>query len=202
MPEFCTCGARLPEDARFCHKCGKPQRDEPLLAELEAPPPPPPPMPELPPAAEPVPIGFHNRVAVQVALFTGVLGFSFSALTGLFAIIFMAGCGFFAVYWYSRRTGQLLSPVSGAYLGWITGMFGSLIVVTLMALALKQPEVIGKMKEQWDTYATPETVSQMLQMISSPASLSMILAMVFVFLTLLPTAGGAMGAFLLGRQRR
>jgi predicted amidophosphoribosyltransferase len=28
MPEFCTCGAELPPDARFCHRCGKPQREE------------------------------------------------------------------------------------------------------------------------------------------------------------------------------
>ena len=27
MPEFCSCGAQLPPDALFCHKCGKPQRD-------------------------------------------------------------------------------------------------------------------------------------------------------------------------------
>ena len=28
MPDFCTCGAELPPDARFCHRCGKPQREE------------------------------------------------------------------------------------------------------------------------------------------------------------------------------
>ena len=27
MPDFCTCGAQLPPDSLFCHKCGKPQRD-------------------------------------------------------------------------------------------------------------------------------------------------------------------------------
>ena len=27
MPDSCTCGAQLPPDALFCHKCGKPQRD-------------------------------------------------------------------------------------------------------------------------------------------------------------------------------
>ena len=27
MPETCTCGAQLPPDSLFCHKCGKPQRE-------------------------------------------------------------------------------------------------------------------------------------------------------------------------------
>ena len=27
MADFCTCGAELPPDALFCHKCGKPQRE-------------------------------------------------------------------------------------------------------------------------------------------------------------------------------
>jgi len=27
MSEFCSCGAQLPPDALFCHKCGKPQRE-------------------------------------------------------------------------------------------------------------------------------------------------------------------------------
>src|SRR5579884_504964 len=70
VPGYCTCGAKLPEDARFCHKCGKPQRDEPLLAELAAPPPPPP-QPAAPPP--PPPISFRNRAAVRSALLSGVL---------------------------------------------------------------------------------------------------------------------------------
>ena len=28
MPEFCTCGTRLVEDARFCHRCGRPTSEE------------------------------------------------------------------------------------------------------------------------------------------------------------------------------
>jgi len=27
MPDNCTCGAELPPDSLFCHKCGKPQRE-------------------------------------------------------------------------------------------------------------------------------------------------------------------------------
>src|SRR5262249_61629136 len=69
VPEFCTCGAKLPEDALFCHKCGKPQRD--YLANVEREPAPPPPLPPPPPA--PLPINFRNPVAVRVGLNAGSL---------------------------------------------------------------------------------------------------------------------------------
>src|SRR5436305_1359982 len=58
VAERCTCGAQLPPDARFCHKCGKPQYDYPGLeteAVAQAPTPPPPPPPE---------ISFRNGTAV------------------------------------------------------------------------------------------------------------------------------------------
>jgi len=204
VPDVCTCGARLPEDARFCHKCGKPQRDEPLLAELEAPPPPV--MPPLPvAAAEPLPIGFHNKIAVRVAMLTGIMGFALSALTGTFALVFMAACGFFAVYWYCKRTGLQLSPLSGAHLGWITGLFGFLIaaiLVTVAAAALSQPEVVTLMKEQWKTTSRPEAdLTQIIETLSTPAKLAALLSFSFLSFTLLPAAGGAMGAYFLNRQR-
>jgi hypothetical protein len=208
VPDFCTCGAQLPDDARFCHKCGKPQRDEPLLAELEAASLPAPALPALPvavPAAEPLPIGFHNRIAIRVAMLTGILGFALSALTGSFALVFMAACGFFAVYWYGKRTGQQLSPLSGAHLGWITGLFGFLIaavLVTLAAAALSQPEVVSLMKEQWKTTSRPEAdLTQIIETLSTPAKLAALLSFSFLSFTLLPAAGGAMGAYFLNRQR-
>ena len=70
---FCTCGAQLPPDALFCHKCGKLQRDEPLPVPEELAPP-----PFAVVAAEPAPppeIGFHNSQAVRVAFLVGSLAF-------------------------------------------------------------------------------------------------------------------------------
>src|SRR3954453_7443593 len=63
--EYCTCGAKLPEDARFCHKCGKPQfeliePEEPAVVE------PVPPVPVQPPP-QPQGVGFRNPAAVRVA---------------------------------------------------------------------------------------------------------------------------------------
>ncbi|HYL84477.1 MAG TPA: zinc ribbon domain-containing protein, partial [Candidatus Angelobacter sp.] len=82
MPDFCTCGAQLPPDARFCHKCGKPQYDYPGLAEETAP-------PEPPPVALPAPapitdIGFHNRIAVRIGFLAAVT----AILLGLFPLPF------------------------------------------------------------------------------------------------------------------
>src|SRR5579872_904608 len=79
VPDVCTCGATLPPDARFCHKCGKPQREEDVQVEeqpiiVAAPPP--------PVAAEPPPISFRNRLALRVGLMTGALGLCLFVLLG------------------------------------------------------------------------------------------------------------------------
>src|SRR2546427_9063086 len=67
MPDFCSCGAQLPEDARFCHKCGKPQREEIVVEQ------PPSPLPAAAPALDaaawPGAPSFHHPVAVRVGLF-------------------------------------------------------------------------------------------------------------------------------------
>src|SRR5258707_7098587 len=88
VPDVCTCGAQLPEDARFCHKCGKPQRDEPHLVEPE----PPPPMPigiegaPQAPAAPPS-IGFHNTTAVWIALRVALIMFLLCLVSGVFSFV-------------------------------------------------------------------------------------------------------------------
>jgi hypothetical protein len=201
VPDSCTCGAQLPPDARFCHKCGKPQRDEPLLVEEEVQAPPLP-----PPAAvvEPLAIGFHNKTAVRVAMLVGVLGFFLSALAGAFLLLVMTACGFFAVFLYRKRTGQRLSMLSGAHLGWITGLFGFLmatIMVTLITVALSQPDVVSTMKEQWKSYARPEQdLTLIIDTLRTPAKLAALLSVSFLSFTILPAFGGALGAKFLDRR--
>src|ERR1019366_3176643 len=77
MPEFCTCGAQLPPDALFCHKCGKPQRELiapefqiPENAESALPPAP------VPLAPDALPMNFRNRVAVLFTAFAIVFNVS------------------------------------------------------------------------------------------------------------------------------
>ncbi|MBV9770400.1 MAG: zinc ribbon domain-containing protein, partial [Bryobacterales bacterium] len=122
MPEFCTCGAQLPPDARFCHKCGKPQYDYPGLEVAEPSSPTEVAEVALPPQLQlPAEIGFHNRLAVRIgfiaavsAVFVFLVPLPFPVLRLLIA--FIAG-GFFAVFLYTRRTGQMLSIRSGARMG-------------------------------------------------------------------------------------
>jgi len=65
--EFCSCGARLPEDARFCHKCGQPQFEQDVVREEPAIEP----LPQINiaqmAAAIPQDVSFHNVLAVRIA---------------------------------------------------------------------------------------------------------------------------------------
>ena len=151
MPERCTCGAELPPDARFCHKCGKPQREEDVEV---APPPPPIAAPVMSPAlhaelaqgqraARAASIGFRNPLAVRVALLASVIGFLFFGIAGqisaLLSLVAMLGAGVFSVFLYRRRTGLPVSLAGGIHMGWITGVFSfvtAMILVTIMAVAL------------------------------------------------------------------
>jgi hypothetical protein len=208
VPERCTCGAVLPEDARFCHKCGKPQRDEPLIEPevQEALPPPPPPLPVF----EPPPIGFHNGLAVRIALVAGLLAFFCSVIAGQFAVpqefafIWLAASGFFAVYLYRKRTGQRLTMANGAHLGWICGLFGFMVVMLALAataIMLSDPALVTAMREQLHTHGLSDAnADQMIQVFRSPSGILAALAVSFVLFSALPAFGGAIGAKFLDRD--
>lgn len=212
VPEFCTCGAQLPPDARFCHKCGKPQYDYPGVGEAE-----PAPSPVEPPVVTETSyvrlsgeIGFHNRLAVRIG-FIAALAAVFVFLVPLpfpflrLFVAFLAG-GFFAVFLYTRRTGQMLSIRSGARMGWITGVFSFTLVSVLFAVAMvaisKQGGLANYLRTQLPANdARSETVAQAF---NDPAMLGMLLllslAMLFVVLTALPMIGGALGAKILEKE--
>src|SRR5690349_20503527 len=107
----CTCGAQLPDDARFCHRCGKPQYEEDIarLREQEATVAPPQPV-SPPPAPPQGKIDFGNRRAVFVSIAVSMLTlFVFTA--GSVLVPFAAGvlmlplfcfAGFTAARWYTK----------------------------------------------------------------------------------------------------
>ncbi len=208
MPEYCTCGAQLPDDARFCHKCGKPQREEDLVVEEQpivvALPPPPP-----PPPAEPPPISFRNATAVRVALATGIpvvlLTGLLSAIAGPLTLALPVAGGIFAVYLYRRRTGERITVMAGARLGWISGIivFAILtLLLTVMVLMLSQPEFLQSARDQMAkmSSASQEELTRNLDLLRTPSGLAVALLNAFLTYTLLTALGGAVGAKLLNRN--
>lgn len=205
MPEYCTCGAQLPEDARFCHKCGKPQRAEDIaaedrraaeaiVAEVTAPPPPPP---------EPPPVSLRDRVTISTALMAAAVTLILSVLMGPLGALAPVAGGLFAVYVYRKRTGQFLTVMNAVRLGWISGMIVftlTSVFIALVAAALTNPEMAQQLRDQMaKSSASREEVSKILEMMQTFSGVMLLLLGVFISSTLLMGLGGAMGA-LFGRR--
>ena len=215
MADYCTCGAQLPEDALFCHKCGKPQR-EILAPEIEAntypaavptvADVPPPPRPQPQPQPQPLPLNFHNPIAVRIAL---VVAVSATMLGLLLPFVSWLAAGFFAVYLYCRKTGFRLDVLAGVKIGWITGLilYGfSAVVFTAEQLpdALSGHPgrtLLEQMKSS--SFQDPARMQQFTKLFQSePGTVILLLLVVlFVFVTCLSMAGGALGAKLVGSPK-
>ncbi len=218
--ELCTCGARPPEDALFCHKCGKPQREivateaeereslDTLVAEAAAIPP--------PPAAAPEGINFRNRPAGRTALGSALLSslllqVPLPVFIKLFWILLcLLVAGFAAVYLYHRRTGEFLSVRNGARMGWLTGVFCFAIVLLLtvpLVIAMQQQGGFGAaFRQQIQDNAGPGfNMDEAMRMLESPGAVATTLVFVlgfyFMIFTGLTMIGGALGAKVLEKDQ-
>ncbi len=197
MPETCTCGSQLPPDAVFCHKCGKPQREIVVVeSEAPAPPPLPPPTPVILAPMESAPVNFRNMDAVKTSLMAAVLA------TFLFFIPYLNWlvAGYFAVFFYRRRTRQAVNIVAGVRIGWLTGLMTFAILAVLMyfsALVLRSPGVMDMVKvlAQKDNLG-PANGGHPAE---RPANDRAVGHQLFVFVTFLSMTGGLLGAVLTGR---
>ncbi len=206
MPEFCTCGAQLPPDARFCHKCAKPQYDDPAFhQEIETPAPPPLPV-ALPVVAG---IDFHNRAAVRSGFVAAMLGVAISMvplpLAPLRLLVGFLAAGVLAAYLYRRRTGQALSVRSGARIGWITGLFAFAMTIILSTLGTIAISSQGKLAEVLRSSSPDPSQAEMInQVLREPATLVVVilitLVMMFILITALPILGGALCAKILEKE--
>jgi hypothetical protein len=196
----CTCGAILPDDARFCHKCGAPQYQEDIarLGQQTVP------APELP-TVQPAPVAvskvsFRNSRAVwitfAVAAVTLVamvaLGFLFPPL---FPIVLCAA-GFVATRLYNQKAKQPLNAAGGARLGWMTGLWVFLAVAVVCAIAaivVSNPDNWEQIKSAWAQFPQAAQFASM-----TPHEflkrLLMNLPISFLVFTLLPGLGGIIGA--------
>lgn len=215
MPEFCTCGAQLPPDAVFCHKCGKPQREivtpevekniypsgePPVTAPVAAQVPPP------PPRMQPLPVSFRNPIAVRIALVSAV---SATVLSLLLPIVNWLAAGFFAVFFYCRKTGFRLDVFAGVKIGWITGLIAYLLYAVVFT-AEQLPDALSghlgktlldQMKNS--AFQDPATIQQMTKVVENNPGMVIVflLGALFVFVTCLSMAGGALGAKLVGSPK-
>jgi hypothetical protein len=206
MPEFCTCGAQLPPDARFCHKCGKPQRDEPvarLLAEETAPPAILPPPVE---AAAPVPLSFRNPVALRVGLLAAALVclMMMIPVVQYMSILWWLGAGYLSVWIYKRRTGQRLNVRGGARMGWITGLLSCALLTMLFAflmVAIQQVGGVDALRNGLKDFAVQQSrVDEAIKVLQNPLAILRSLVEMFAILTLTCMAGGALGAKILSKD--
>ncbi|HET8546398.1 MAG TPA: hypothetical protein VFL57_00260 [Bryobacteraceae bacterium] len=202
MDDVCTCGARVLSDARFCHKCGRPLRDD-VAAEEAAQAAAASVLP-LPPATQPVPIGFRNSTAVRVALLTALLTCVacvaavpiLVAAAWLLTFVLIAG-GVASVYLYNRRTGHPVTIVGGARIGWLTGVFCFVILILMLTLVFAMVASMGVeqvARELANTTGGQAQADQFREIMASPAAIIFGVLAWFVLLTSLPTIGGALGA--------
>lgn len=200
MPEICNCGAQLPPDALFCHKCGKPQREFGPV-EPEAPPvetTTTPPQPIITVRREAPPLNFRNPIALRIAALVAV-GATF--LSFLPYLNWLAA-GYFAVFFYRRRTGSVLNVLVGVRMGWITGVL-MFIITTLVLIALvllvNASGGIEVVQLQFKNMADPR-VQEMFQILRNRSQVVLLLGQLFVFITCLSMAGGALAAKFAGRS--
>ncbi len=204
MPESCTCGAQLPPDALFCHKCGKPQR-ELVAPEIHTPEhaefvPPPAPVPLAP---EALPMNFRNPVAMRIA-FTAAILAALLSWVPILNVVMWLGAGYFAVFFYRRRTGHLLNLAAGLRMGWITGVMMFAIVAVLFTafiIVFNASGGIEVLQSQFRNASDPK-VQEALQTLRSGSGIAVFLMQLFLFITCLSMVGGALGAKLVGRASR
>jgi len=202
-PENCTCGAKLAENARFCHLCGRPVF-EPEIPEAAAPPP-------IPQTALPqtgslgglaqLPVSFSNPIALRVAFLMslGVMLMTMIPVLYVLSPIWWLVAGLCGVLLYRRLTGVSLSVKAGAQLGSITGVlaFLSLVVIIALTAVFAGKDLFAEMAKQ-----NPD-ISQALN--NRPALVVGVgMALVFLFAIVVGTcaAGGALGARFAGRNAK
>ncbi len=219
MQNLCSCGAQLVEDARFCHRCGKPTFELPA-EETPTPEPEPvaPPIDTLSPTLEALAdISFSNGNAIRVGLFVAALSvlifipLSQAAGIGMTGILLLTvASGLLAVFLYQRRTGASLSAMQGARLGWITGIFIFSLFLVLFTIslipALESGDLARLPDEALRGRLSPGDIEKVKDILASPLLLSVsilfFMAVYFIGATILTSLGGLLGAKFLGRDQR
>jgi hypothetical protein len=203
----CTCGAFLPEDARFCHKCGKPQYEEDI-ARLSVQEVPPPILPvterELPRLSPSTAIGFRNLRAVGTTLAVAAVSLVALGVAGEIGaspllLIILCAAGFVAARFYHRRTAERLTPLAGAKLGAMTCLW--LFLVVAIGAIVNFASVDGREKFKSAILNAPNlpNVPEFTKLLQDPTELLLLILVSFAFLFLIGTVAAAFGGMLAAR---
>lgn len=205
MPETCSCGTQLVEDARFCHKCGRPTGPEAISE----------PVPRIVVASPTMagtvmdrvslrseianmPVSFRNPIAMRVAfvMSLGIMLMEMIPGVNLLFVLWWLAAGWGAVLLYRRMTGSALSVQAGARLGSITGIltFISMTVILACSMLVAGKDLFSEMVKQ-----NP----QVAPVLDDPAELTgvvlMVMVIIFGLVVGICAAGGALGARFLKR---
>jgi hypothetical protein len=196
VEQRCTCGALLPPDARFCHKCGKPQYEEDIerFAALEA---------EAAPTPTAAPLivdqsatsGVGNLRAVGISMAAAALAFVGMLLVGMIfppaVPVILCAAGFAAARFYGVKNS--ITALNGALLGTMTGLWLFLVFAVCVGTAsatLSSPEGQAMMKN-----ISPKVAPEMIRILQDPQQmLTGFLLPVFFFLVFSSAFGGLLGA--------
>lgn len=167
------------------------------------------------PVAAPPEINFHNRAAVRIGFLSAGL-VSFANLLPLpppgvilWLLVWLFAGGFFSVYLYRRRTGQVVSIRGGARMGWITGTFCFAIATVLFTISMLVISTRGGVADFFHKQlamqrADDANIRQFVEVLQNPAGLATIILLsllfLFVFFTMVSTVGGAFGAKVLTKD--
>jgi hypothetical protein len=192
-------------DALFCHKCGRPTRELPVV---ETAPPPEPEVVETPPPPPPAtpPPGFGNPVAIKTALAAAAIG-TLPGLVPYLNFLVWPATGMLAVFLYVRQSGQRVNVASGMRIGWMTGviLFAiMLILITLSLLFIQAAGGIAAIQSQFKGSMDPRVAEGLKAMQSGPAIVGVVIQL-FITTTLLSMGGGAVAsafANISSRRRR
>jgi hypothetical protein len=154
------------------------------------------------------PLNFRNPVVVRIAMLVALIA---TLLSMRFVPpLNWAAAGFFAVFFYKRKTGSLLNVGSGVRIGWLTGLLMfvlySVLALTQLIPAALSGKLAGILQQQMQQLPQQDPLirQQLLALFESgpgmAAVLIVTLGMLFVFITGLSIAGGALGAKMVGRD--
>lgn len=226
----CTCSAKLVDDARFCHRCGRPVRDDdPILAQPEpeedspaldagaadtqlSPGQPSRADQEAAAAAEAVllEVSFRSPLAVRVGFLAAsivqlvLMLIAMAHTVQLLPLVLGAG-GAYAVVLFTRRSGRALSITEGARMGWITGVFSFVISTVLFtaALLLSGKGLVPMFEENLKTAGLDSANSEKaMEMIRDPNVLVIFVVLMLVINFLLVAVVSSLGGALGARLTR